>query len=719
MTGLLKTGKRLKAYVSKCISQLQHLTEERLTNHGNALHGHLIKMGLASQKYIAVKLLIMYLDWRKSFEIDRMLKEFNGFNLVVHNCLINVNLEWGNINEACRLFDEMPERNEVSWTALISGLLKHGCVDEAMWYFGRNPFLNVFSWTAAISGFVQNRLSFQAIEQYKKMLRSGVLPNEVTFTSVIRTCGDLGDFELGKCILGTTVKIGFENYLSVRNSLITFYLRFGEVDLARRAFDRMEERDVISWTSILDMYVEMGDLSGARRIFYEIPEKNDISWSAMIARFSQNGDAEEALSLFRQMIHHSFKPNVSCYSSVINALASLEALQAGRNIHAHVLKMGMDVNIFVGSALVDLYSKCGNTKAGRLMFDSLSEKNTVCWNSMVSGYSLNGQLAEAKMLFDQIPNKNSISWNSLIAGYVETENFVETFEVFNEMILSGEQPSKSTFSSVLKACASLASLEKGRYAHGKAVKLGFQQDVYVDTALLDMYAKSGSIECSKKIFARMKMKNEVAWTAMIQGLAENGFAEESLALFLEIEETSCVVPNELMLLSVLFACSHCGLIDKGLDYFYSMEKIYGIKPNERHYTSVVDMVARSGRLSEAEKFIENMHCAPEGNVLAALLSGCRMFGDDNLADLTGKKMSTMVETKAGGYVLMSNIYASSGRWMDVLSTRRLMDEKGVKKSGGCSWIEVRNGVHVFYSRDETHPQSAQIHGLLHLLNLQT
>ncbi|KAK6128323.1 hypothetical protein DH2020_037937 [Rehmannia glutinosa] len=592
----------------------------------------------------------MYLHSRKSFEIDQMLKEFNGFNLVVQNCLITANLQWGKVIDACRLFDEMPERNEVSWTSLISGLLKHGNVNEAMVYFERNPFSNVFTWTATINGLVQNRLSFQAMRLCKKMLQSGVLPNDITFTTIIRACVELSDLGLGKSVLGLIVKAGFENNVCVSNSLVTLFLRLGEIDSARKTFDRMEEKDVVSWTTILDMYVEMGDLREARRMFDEMPERNEVTWSAIIARFSQSGNAEEAVKLFQQMVRHSFKPNVSCYSSVISALATLEALQAGMNIHAHILKIGMEINVFVGSSLIDLYCKCGNTKDGRLVFDEIPEKNVVCWNSMVSGYGFNAQLEKATELFNQIPHKNNISWNSLIAGH------------------------------------------------------------------LDMYAKSGSIESSRKIFKRMPTKNEVVWTAMIQGLAENGFAEESLRLFEEMEKKSSIAPNELILLSVLFACSHCGLVDKGLSYFNSMEKVYGIRPNERHYTSVVDMLSRSGRLFEAEEFIKSMPLEPEANAWAALLSGCKTFGNETLAGRVAEKLSGIVETKPGGYVLLSNIYASEGRWKDVMSTRNLMNQKGIKKSGGCSWIELRNQVHLFYSQDETHTQSNEIYWVLQLFN---
>lgn len=196
--------------IRRSVALLEKCTNERLISHGMAFHCHLIKMGLSSQKYVAVKLLIMYLDSRKSIEINQMLKEFKGFNLVVHNCLLNANLQWGNVNNACQLFDEMPVRNKVSWTSMISGLLKQGKVNEAIHYFDRNPFSDVFSWTAMINGLLQNKMSFHAMRLFTKMFHSGVLPNEITFTAVVKACEELSDFGLGMSVLGLIVKIGID-----------------------------------------------------------------------------------------------------------------------------------------------------------------------------------------------------------------------------------------------------------------------------------------------------------------------------------------------------------------------------------------------------------------------------------------------------------------------------------------------------------------------------
>ncbi|XP_010248558.1 PREDICTED: pentatricopeptide repeat-containing protein At2g13600-like [Nelumbo nucifera] len=704
-----------QAYLETCVSLLKNFSNQGLAREGRILHAHLLKMGVSSNRYIAIKLLIMYLNCKKTLDVDRILKELGEFDIVAWNCMISAHIENGNLEGARRLFDEMPKRNEVSWTALIAGFMKFGRVDDSMWYFERNPFQNVVSWTAAISGFVQNGLNFDALKLFQEMLESGILPNEVTFTSLVRACTSLGDTGLGRSVFGLIVKTGFEHNISVCNSLITLHLRMGEVDLARMVFDQMEERDVVSWTASIDLYIKTGDLMEARRIFDEMPERNEVSWSMMIARYNQSGEAEEASKLFKRMVHNGFKPNISCLSSILSALASLEALLPGKSIHGHAIKVGIEKDVFIGSTLIDMYCKCGQTLDGRQAFDSISDRNLVSWNSMVAGYSLNGQLEEAKELFEQIPKRNIVSWNTIVAGYVQNEHCEHVLEVFNEMLLSGEIPNQSTFSSVLRACASLASIEKGRNLHGKIIKLGIQQDVFVGTALTDMYAKSGDIVSSKSVFNRMPEKNEISWAAMIQGLADNGFAEDSLILFEEMKRSARVAPTELVFLAVLFACAHCGLVDKGFQYFESMERIYGIKPRGRHYTCMVDMLARSGRLSEAEKFIEAMPFQPEANAWAALLSGCSIYKNEDMAERTARKLWELMEENSAGYILLSNIYASVGRWNDVSKVRKLMREKGLKKIGGCSWVEVRNQVHSFYCEDGCHTQSAEIYGILELL----
>ncbi|KAG0485630.1 hypothetical protein HPP92_009709 [Vanilla planifolia] len=235
-----------------------------------------------------------------------------------------------------------------------------------------------------------------------------------------------------------------------------------------------------------------------------------------------------------------------------------------------------------------------------------------------------------------------------------------------------------TFSSVLLACANLPSLEKGKNVHAKAVKLGVANEVFVATALTDMYAKSGDIKSSKCIFSLMEVKNEVTWTAMIQGLADSGLAEESLALFEDLKKAD-ISPTEPMFLSVLSACSHCGLVDRAFHYFESMKQTYGILPKEKHYTCMVDLLSRAGHLGQAEDFIRKMPIEPDINSWAALLSGCVIHGNDEIGEKAAKMVIMLEKQSTAGYVLLSNIYASAGRWKDVFKVRTLMRKKDSRK----------------------------------------
>ncbi|KAK6917574.1 Pentatricopeptide repeat [Dillenia turbinata] len=280
------------------------------------------------------------------------MKDFNGFDLVAYNCFTPANVERGSLDKARTLFDEMPEKNEVSWTAIILGLMRKGGL--------RKQF--------AISGLVQNGPSLKALKIFLRMLASGFMPNYVTLTSVVRACGALGDIGLGMSILGLIVKVGFGNHVSVLNSLISLNLRLGEVDLARKIFDQMEEREVVSWTAILNMHVEPGNLRETRRIFYMMAERNEVSWSAMIARYNRSGRGEEALKLFCQMLG-GLKPNISCISAIFGKLARREDLELGMRVHGYVMKIGSETNIFVSSSVIDLYCKCAEAEDGRKVLD--------------------------------------------------------------------------------------------------------------------------------------------------------------------------------------------------------------------------------------------------------------------------------------------------------------------------------------------------------------
>ncbi|WOL18375.1 pentatricopeptide repeat-containing protein [Canna indica] len=712
----LKSPKSFKSYAETCAAVLRQCAADTdLAALGLALHAHALRAGISADRSVSAKIVALYALSRRPSDRDLALADSRRpLDLFSRNLALADRARSGDLAAARRAFDGMPERDVVTWTLMVDGHMKRGDVSEAVGYFESCPYKSVISFTAFMSGFVLNGCYLDALVHFRRMLASGLMPNEVTFTCVLKACVGAGEFELGKGVVGLIVKTNFDRHVSVQNSLITLYLRMGDVDLAMTVFGEMEEKDVVSWTAILDVYAKMGDLKEARQIFDVMPERNDVSWSTMIARYAQSGEAKEAVNLFCLMLHDGHKPNVSCLASVISASADCESLHFGSGIHCYTVKVGHEDDVFITSSLIDMYCKCKSPADGRRVFDWKLEKNTVCWNSMVAGYCCNGQVAKAEELFNAMTERNSVSWNAMISGYADNGYFVKALNMFDKMLVSKQMPGLMTFSSALLACASICSLHKGKNLHGKIVKLGIQDEVFMGTALVDMYAKSGDIASAKRVFSGMPVKNEVSWSAIIQGLAYNGFAEESITLFEDMKREA-IAPTDATFLSVLFACSHRGMVDRGLQYFDSMEKVYGISPKAEHYTCIIDLLARAGHLREAEELISSMSIDPKANAWAALLSACSTSRDEDIGQRVAKRMWELEKENSAGYVLLSNIYASCGRWEDVAKVRTQMRRLGMKKDGGCSSIQIKDGVHTFFSWGVKHSKPMEVYEMLDLV----
>ncbi|XP_074580097.1 pentatricopeptide repeat-containing protein At2g36980, mitochondrial-like [Curcuma longa] len=712
----LTSPKAFKSYAETFASVLRQCTlDSRLAALGLALHAHALRAGISADPSVSSKIRALYALSGRPSDGDLLLAESRRTpGLFSFNLAIAESARSGDLVSARQVFDGMTERNAVTWTLMVDGHMKRGDVADAVAYFESSPCKTVVSFTAFISGFVLNGLHHDALTNFLRMFASGLMPNEVTFTCVLKACVLAGEFDLAKCIVALIVKTNFDRHLSVRNSLISFYLRVGELEKARAVFNETEERDVVSWTILLDVYAQMGDLKQARQLFDEMPERNEVSWSTMIARYGQSGQAVEAMNLFCLMLRDGCKPNGSCLASAISSSAACGDSLFGKSVHCYTLKVGFESYIFVSSSLIDMYCKSKTPKDGRRVFDSILGKNTVCWNSMIAGYSCNDLIEEAEELFKVMPERNVASWNALISGYAENGHSAKALETFDKMLVSEQTPNQMTFSSVLLACANLCSIDKGKNLHDRIVKLGIQNEVFLGTALVNMYAKSGDVESAMRMFSEMPERNLVCWSAMIQGLADNGYADEAITMFDEMIRAG-VTPNDAPFLAVLFACSHRGLVDRGLQYFNSMEKVHRIAPKAKHYTCIIDLLARAGHLREAEELISTMPIKPEANALVALLSAAASFRDEDMSQRVANRLWELERHNSAGHVLLSNTYASCGRWRDVAKVRSEMRRLGMKKNVGCSSIQTRNQLHTFFSWGVRHPESLKVYEMLDLV----
>jgi pentatricopeptide repeat protein len=614
------------------------------------------------------------------------------------------------------------EDNELFGTKLTCMYVKCGSMNDAKLVFDKLSTPNVFSWTAMIGGYARNGCCEEAIALYDQMQISGMQADKYIFPCVLKACAQLNALERGKGIHDDIIRSGYESELVVSNALIDMYAKCGKIKCARQVFDKMPQRDVISWT-------------------------------AMIAGCSQNGQFDMALRLFDQMQATGLKPNLVTITSVLPACSQSSYLQQGRDIHDYLSKSGYEADGFVGNGLIDMYAKCGDLQNARHVFNTMYQRDVVSWNAMIAGYAQNGHCNEALALLQQMqvegikPNvitctgmitgfmqngqwdeaqdlfqqmqlagikPNVISWTAMIAGYTQNGNGEKGLILFCQMIRDGVKPNSVTIASVLPGCAQQAALQEGKGIHGCIIRSGFESDLAVGSALVAMYAKCGSIEDAHQVFNNVPLRNVVLYNAMITGYATYGYGKNALALFYQMQQAE-IKPDRITLTGVLSACSHAGLVDEGWKHFECMSQDYHIIPCLEHYACMVDILGRAGHLYEAESFIHKMPFQPGADVWGALLSACRIHGNIDIGERVAAYLFELEPENAGNYVLLSNIYAADGRWEDVKNMRKMLKDKELKRRPGCSWIKAGNRMHAFIIGDNSHPQMNKIHAMLDIL----
>ena len=434
--------------------------------------------------------------------------------------------------------------------------------------------------------------------------------------------------------------------------------------------------DLFLATKLVNFYSVCDSLRNAHLLFDRIPKSNLFLWNVLIRGYAWNGPYEAAISLYHQMLEYGLAPDNFTFPFVLKACSALSAIEEGRNIHEHAIRTGWETDVFVGAALIDMYAKCGCVRSAREVFDKIEERDAVLWNSMLAAYSQNGH-----------PD--------------------ESLALCSEMALAGLRPTEATLVTVISASADIAALPQGKELHGFSWKHGFESNDKVKTALVDMYAKCGSVKVARNLFERLKEKRVVSWNAIITGYAMHGHANEALDLFEEMKEKS--LPDHITFVGVLAACSHGGLLDEGWIFFESMVRDYRIVPTIQHYTCMVDLLGHCGRLDEAYNLIMQMRAMPDSGVWGALLNSCKIHGNVELGEVALEKLIELDPDDSGNYVILPNIYAQAGKWEGVARLRKLMIDRGIKKGTAYSWIEVKNKVYAFLSGDTSHPDSDAIY----------
>lgn len=454
-----------------------------------------------------------------------------------------------------------------------------------------------------------------------------------------------------------------------------------------------------------------GSLAYARTVFDRIFRPNTFMWNTMIRGYSNSKEPEEALLLYHHMLYHSVPHNAYTFPFLLKACSSMSASEETQQIHAHIIKMGFGSEIYTTNSLLNVYSKSGDIKSARLLFEQVDQRDTVSWNSMIDGYTKCGEIEMAYEIFNHIPERNIISWTSMISGCVGAGKPKEALNLFHRMQTAGIKLDNVALVSTLQACADLGVLDQGKWIHAYIKKHEIEIDPILGCVLIDMYAKCGDLEEAIKVFRKMEEKGVSVWTAMISGYAIHGRGREALEWFMKMQ-TAGVEPNQMTFTGILTACSHAGLVHEAKLLFESMERIHGFKLSIEHYGCMVDLLGRAGLLKEAEELIENMPVKPNAAIWGALLNACHIHGNLELGKQIGKILIQVDPGHGGRYIHLASIHAAAGEWNQAARVRRQMKEQGVSKLPGCSVISVNGTAHEFLAGDESHPQIKEIDHML-------
>ncbi|XP_051152625.1 pentatricopeptide repeat-containing protein At4g14820 [Andrographis paniculata] len=515
---------------------------------------------------------------------------------------------------------------------------------------------------------------------HQKMQAKAFPIDRFTFPPLLKAASKSMAINEGKMIHSLCAKLGYASDPFVETALVGMYAACGMVSEARQVFDKMSHRDVVTWHIMIDGYCQ-----------------------------SQRFDDVQAL--ITEMKRSDINPDARLYTTILSACGRAGNLELGKLMHSLISENGIVIDSHLQSALLNMYITSGAMDIAQRMYDSFSKKNVVASTAMISGHSKNGNVEAARIVFNQIDDKDLVCWSAMISGYAESNRPQEALKIFDDMQRRGVKPDQVTMLSVISACASLGALNQGKKIHSIVDDKGFGKALPINNALIDMYAKCGSLEDAKRVFARMRRRNVISWTSMISALATHGDVDDALTHFHQMKNEN-VEPNWVTFVGVLYACSHAGLVQEGRKMFEAMVNEYAITPKLEHYGCMVDLYGRANLLADALEIVEQMPMAPNVIIWGSLMAACRIHGAFELGEFAAKSLLELDPDHDGAHVFLSNVYAKEKRWKNVGEVRHYMKKKGITKERGCSRIEDDDGIHEFLTADKSHRRTGEIYAKL-------
>jgi len=729
----------LLSVLKRCMASLPHPTSaSATTNSLNAIINHHSSQGAHRQVLVTYASMLKTLVPSDAYTFPSLLKacsflNFFSLGLTLHqrvlvqglsldpyiaSSLINFYAKFGCADVARKVFDFMPVRNVVPWTTIMGCYSRLGHVPEALFLFDG-------------------------------MRRQGIPPSSVTMLSLLLGVSELATVQ---CLHGCAILYGFMSDINLSNSMLNVYGKCGSIDDSRRLFDCMDERDLVSWNSLISGYAQIGNLC-------------------------------EVLLLLKTMRIQGFELDPQTFGSVLSVAASRGELKLGRCLHGQILRVGFELDAHVETSLIVTYLKGGNIDVAFRMFERSSDRDVVLWTAMISGlaqsgsadkalavfrrmlkrvkpstatmasvitacaqlgsfnlgtsihgyilrqelhmdiasqnalvtmYAKCGHLDQSSIVFNMMEKRDLVSWNAMVTGYAQNGYVCKAMFLFNEMRSDHQTPDSITIISLLQGCASTGQLHLGKWIHGFEIKSGLRQCILVDTALVDMYCKCGDLDTAQRCFNQMPSHDLVSWSAIIAGYGYHGQGEIALRSYSKFLQSG-MKPNHVIFLAVLSSCSHNGLVEQGLNIYESMTKDFGIAPNLEHHACVVDLLSRAGRVEEAFNIYKKKFSEPVLDVLGIILDACRANGNNELGDTIANDILLLRPTHAGNFVQLAHCYASTNRWEEVGEAWTHMRSLGLKKIPGWSFIDIHGTITTFFTDHNSHPLFQEIVGTLKIL----
>ncbi|KAA8526693.1 hypothetical protein F0562_008104 [Nyssa sinensis] len=621
--------------------------------------------------------------------------------LIVGGALVDPYAKLGFLNDAGKVFQNLEEKDNVVWCALLAGFHQNGEVEQGLNFYlkflseGNKPdpfmFASVFSLcsnsktegvgTQVHCSFIKygfmldSFLGSALIDMYGgvgmifdayKCFVEVIYKNEICFSTMINNLVFNSNDEIALEIFCEMRKLGLEPSHSTLSYILRACANLHMLKEGRSLHCYVAKNFGISEfnlcieNALLEMYAKCGVVDEAKNVFKEMQIRNEFSWTTMISGYSETGQFEEALGLFQDMILSSVTAKASEFTLVVvlQACMRTETLDRGKQVHNYVIKAGFEFNLFVGSALINMYAAFKHeVQNAYLVFSSIKAQDLVIWSSMITAWAQNGKSKEALKLFIEFHN---------------APNFL-----VDEPILS----------SCLSACAGLALLDMGKCFHARIIRTGFQSYLHVASSIIDMYSKCGSIIDARKFFDEMRDHNIVSWTTMMSGYAHHGLGREAVNLFNEMKD-AWLKPDSVTFVGLLTACSHAGLVKEGWQCFESMINDHGLEVSINHYACMVDLLGRAGQVDEAEALINKAPFRSKNLLWKTLLGACNKHGQIEAGNRIAQMLVELEPNEPSTYVLVSNIYASASMWDSSIVVRNKMKEENVNRQPGCSWIQV-------------------------------